>query len=167
MGDVYMYEHRYRENSLHGFPDFPLHIYTIEHPESVQTILPIHWHNEMEIIYMDKGAATFKVENHEYSIKAGEAVIVHPGELHSGVNNDYIAVFYYSIVFKFSWLSSLHNDRIQEQFLVPILSSARLPAVLYADVKEHLELLKYIRQIINRFERKSAASITSIRCRCR
>jgi AraC-like DNA-binding protein len=152
-----MYEHRYRENSFHGFPDFPFHIYTIEHPNHVHTILPIHWHNEMEIIYLVKGTATFKVENIEYSIKAGEAVIVHPGELHSGVSNDKCEIFYFSIVFKFSWLSSLHNDRIQEQFLAPILSTSRLPAVLRADFQEHLELLNHIRQILNKFERKSAA----------
>lgn len=147
-----MFEHRYRENSHHGVPDFPFHIYTIEHPGNVHTILPIHWHNELEMIYLAKGTATFKIESREFEIRTGEALIVHPGELHSGVSNDGGGVFFYSIVFKLSWLSSLHNDRIQEHFLVPILSgSSRLPALLSAETEEHVELLNYIRQILSCF----------------
>jgi len=158
-----MYEHRYRETSPHGVPDFPFHIYTIEHPGHVNTILPIHWHNEMEIIYLDQGTATFKVENREYSIREGEAVIVHPGELHSGVSKEYGHIKFYSIVFKFTWLSSFYNDRIQEQFLVPILSDTRLPSVLKSEVHEHLELVNYIRQILRSFERKAAAYEMSLK----
>lgn len=55
-----MYEHRYRENKLHGQPEFPLHIYRVEHQARVHSILPVHWHNEMEIIYLAEGRATFK-----------------------------------------------------------------------------------------------------------
>lgn len=152
-----MYEHRYREKSSHGFPDFPFHIYTIKHPGNVPTILPIHWHNEMEIIYLNEGTATFRVENREYPLQAGEAVIVHPGELHSGTSHDPGGVFYYSIVFKWSWLSSYQQDRIQERYLAPIPSTARLPVALYADVSVHQGPLNAVRQILNRFERKAAA----------
>lgn len=51
-----MYEHRYRENKLHGQLEFPLHIYRVEHQARVHSILPVHWHNEMEIIYLAKAA---------------------------------------------------------------------------------------------------------------
>ncbi|NBD28206.1 AraC family transcriptional regulator [Paenibacillus glycinis] len=159
-----MYEHRYRENSHHGFPDFPFHIYTIEHPGNIHTILPIHWHNEMEFIYMKEGSAVFKIENQDYKITTGEAVIVHPGELHSGVSDDCEGVLFYSIVFKLSWLSSLHRDRIQEQFLIPILSGvSRLPTFLSTHKKEHLELLFYIRQVLSSFACRSLAYEMSLK----
>lgn len=74
-----MYEHRYRENKLHGQPEFPLHIYRVEHQACVHSILPVHWHNEMEIIYLAEGRATFQVESREFTIQAGDALIVHPG----------------------------------------------------------------------------------------
>lgn len=49
-----MYEHRYREKKLHGVPGFPLYIYKEEHQAGVRSILPVHCHNEMEIIYLSK-----------------------------------------------------------------------------------------------------------------
>ncbi|SMF01050.1 helix-turn-helix transcriptional regulator [Paenibacillus barengoltzii] len=147
-----MYEHRYREDKLHGVPEFPMHIYRVEHPAGAHSILPVHWHNEMEIIYLAQGSATFRIENHELALCQGEALIVHPGELHSGVN-DHEAVCYYSIVFKLSWLSSYQNDRIQQLFLGPILQGTeKLPLLLSSSRGTPSELLEYIRQLILRFE---------------
>lgn len=147
-----MYEHRYREDKLHGVPEFPMHIYRVEHPAGAPSILPVHWHNEMEIIYLAQGSATFRIENQELALRQGEALIVHPGELHSGVN-DHEAVCYYSIVFKLSWLFSHQNDRIQQLFLGPILQGTeKLPLLLSASRGTPSELLEYIRQLLLRFE---------------
>ncbi|WP_039833165.1 AraC family ligand binding domain-containing protein, partial [Paenibacillus sonchi] len=114
-----MYEHRYREHKLHGQPEFPLHIYKVEHPAGVHTILPVHWHNEMEIITLASGQAMFYIEGREYALHAGDALIVHPGELHSGMDTGSGGTCYYSIVFRISWLSSPHPDRVQVQYLDP------------------------------------------------
>lgn len=153
-----MYEHRYREISAHGFPDFPFHVYTNEHHENNHAILPIHWHNEMEMIYLAKGSAVFKIEDREYSLRTGEAVIVHPGELHSGIRTVHGEVAYHSIVFKFSWLSSFHKDRIQERFIFPILDgTSRLPAYLSTDKQEFDKPLEYIRNILMENEQKAHA----------
>lgn len=141
-----MYEHRYRENKLHGQPEFPLHIYRVEHQARVHSILPVHWHNEMEIIYLAEGLATFHIESREFDIQAGDALIVHPGELHSGMDTAMGGTCYYSIVFKGSWLSSPQPDRVQELFLDPVLQgSVRLPALLSAADAAHSPLLLLIR----------------------
>lgn len=153
-----MYEHRYQEASPHGSPDFPFHIYTIQHAGHVHSILPIHWHNELEIIYLVKGRATFKIENCEYPIQSGDALIVHPGELHSGTSTDFEGIFYYSIVFKLSWLSALYSDRIQENFLIPVLKgSIRLPAMLSTAVDSHLEALDSLRRLLQLAESQQLA----------
>jgi AraC-like DNA-binding protein len=153
-----MYEHRYREDKLHGVPEFPLDIYRVEHPAGAHSILPIHWHNEMEIIYLAQGSAMFRIENREFALCEGEALIVHPGELHSGVNHHDAGVCYHSIVFKLSWLSSYQNDRIQELFLGPILQGTdRLPVLLSATRGTPSELLEYLRQLLIRFNQQSPA----------
>ncbi|RED61884.1 helix-turn-helix transcriptional regulator [Cohnella lupini] len=153
-----MYEHRYREISAHGLPDFPFDVYTNEHHQNKHAILPIHWHNEMEMIYLVKGSALFKIENRDYSLRAGEAVIVHPGELHSGIRTESGEVVYHSIVFRFSWLSSFQKDRIQEQFIFPILDGTiRFPAFLSPDKREHDKPLEFIRNILMENERKAYA----------
>ncbi|GAA0400706.1 AraC family transcriptional regulator [Paenibacillus motobuensis] len=153
-----MYKHRYWENKPHGVPDFPLYIYKVEHQAGVHSILPVHWHNEMEIIYLAQGTATFRIESREFAIREGEALVVHPGELHLGINEHDAGICYYSIVFKLSWLSSLQVDRIQELFLGPILQgTARLPALLSASTGTPPALLDYVRQLLIRFEHRSCA----------
>lgn len=150
-----MYEHRYRENKMHGAPDFPFHIYKVKHQGDSPSIMPIHWHNEMEIIYLAQGTATFKIEKQSYPLRAGEALIVHPGELHSGENEQGGETCYYAIVFKFSWLSSLQSDRVQALYLAPILQGeAHLPTLLSAANEKHLPLLRHIKQIVTRYQLK-------------
>jgi AraC-like DNA-binding protein len=130
----------------------------VEHQAGVHSILPVHWHNEMEIIYLAQGTATFRIESREFAIREGEALVVHPGELHLGINNHDAGICYYSIVFKLSWLSSLQVDRIQELFLGPILQgTARLPALLSASTGTPPALLDYVRQLLIRFEHRSPA----------
>jgi len=159
-----MYEHRYREEKPHGEPDFPFDIYKVEHPGNVHSIMPVHWHNEMEIVYLAKGSATFRIESREYAMRAGEALIVHPGELHSGDNDQPDDICYYAIVFKLSWLSSLQADRVQELYLSRLLQGdARLPARLTPASEEHLSLLRYVRQILTRYERQSPAYEMSLK----
>ncbi|MHA6530103.1 AraC family transcriptional regulator [Paenibacillus sp. BAC0078] len=159
-----MYEHRYREVKLHGQPEFPLHIYQVEHQASVHTILPVHWHNEMEIIYLARGTAAFNIENREFAIQAGEALIIHPGELHSGIATSCDGTCYYSIVFKLSWLSSLQSDRIQELFMEPLLQgTVRLPTLLSAANEAHSRLLEGVRELLIRYERQSTAYEMSLK----
>jgi AraC-like DNA-binding protein len=161
-----MYEHRYREIKPHGMPDFPFHIYKVEHDADAHSILPIHWHNEMEIIFMANGSATFRIESREFALREGEALIIHPGELHAGDNDKGNYTCFYAIVFKLSWLSSLQSDRIDDLFLAPILKSdAKLPARLSADREADAELLNDIRQILIRFDRKSPAYEMSLKGR--
>ncbi len=153
-----MYEHRYREPKSHGEPDFPFSVYRVEHPAGVHSILPIHWHNEMEIIYLYKGNANFRIERREYAVQAGEALFVHPGELHSGDSNHDGGVGYCSIVFKLSWLSSLQADRIQELFLNPLLQGdVRLPTLLATACESHRALLDEVRNILLRYDSQSPA----------
>ena len=153
-----MYEYRYHENKTHGEPDFPFHIYQVEHKAGTSCILPIHWHNEMEIIHLAEGNAVFRIENREYAARAGDTLIVHPGELHSG---DGIAggdIRYYAIVFHFDWLSSLQPDRIQQLYLNPVAQgTVRLPALLSAADERHAPLTDLVRQILNCHESRPPA----------
>jgi len=159
-----MYEYRYLENKAHGEPDFPFHIYRVEHPAGTSCILPIHWHNEMEIIYLAKGSAVFRIENRKYAVQAGDALIIHPGELHSGEGGRHGEICYFAVVFHFSWLSSLQPDRIQQRFLNPIMQGAiRLPALLSAADERHTPLLDVVRQILIRYEHQSTAYEMSLK----
>ena len=158
-----MYEHRYRENKQHGVQDFPFDIYRVEHQSGASIILPLHWHNEMEIIYLAKGTAVYRVEDREFAVRAGEAIIVHPGEHHSGFNDNSQETCYYSIVFKLSWLSSLQLDRIQDQFVGPIQQGdIRLPSYLSL-TGPNTDILDVLRHILSCYKLRMPAYEMSLK----
>ncbi|MFC4302148.1 AraC family transcriptional regulator [Cohnella boryungensis] len=106
-----------------------------------QQILPFHWHEEIELIYIRRGSAVFSVNHVEYSVQAGDCIIVNSGELHCGYSNGNEGCAYSAIVFKLSWLSSLHPDCCQE-YLNPLLrGSALFPTLINSEHKELLDLV--------------------------
>ena len=150
-----MYEFRYYENKRHGRLGFPFEIYRVEHAKEDQQILPIHWHDEMEIIFMDKGQAVFRIEDREFPLHAGDALIVHPGELHSGYNVHATEVTYYAMVFKLSWIASDHPEQDGEHDLSALIhGKVKFPAYLTSANDVHAQLLTRIRHMLLKYEQQ-------------
>ena len=70
-----------KENKPHGTKDNPFSIYHIENAGRAFQI-PVHWHDEFEIIYVKSGLLTVSISGESYIGKAGDAFVVSPGNLH-------------------------------------------------------------------------------------
>ena len=70
-----------KENAVHGTVSFPLALY--ECSGNKEGRVPLHWHDEMEIIYLHCGVFSIWINTKEYVINAPAIVCVNPGELHS------------------------------------------------------------------------------------
>jgi AraC-like DNA-binding protein len=92
-----------KEDKQHGDTLFPAALYAVTH-KSIGSILPHHWHNELEFIYLYLGEAVFTIDDKEVMIKAGECIFVNSGQLHSGFSKTN-ACSYYSVVFSTEFLS--------------------------------------------------------------
>lgn len=114
-------EFRLLEKVKHGSSDFPFAVYDVDHPAGNQPILPLHWHEEIELIYIRAGRAVFSINHAEIRVQAGDCLIVNSGETHCGYSDSVDGCFYTAVVFKLSWLSALHPDLCQEQYLNPLL----------------------------------------------
>ena len=55
-----------REHKKHGDSSFPVAVYPVYNKKSQQIIIPHHWHNEFEWIYMDLGEAIFTIDQKDY-----------------------------------------------------------------------------------------------------
>ncbi|WP_141503159.1 AraC family transcriptional regulator [Paenibacillus luteus] len=116
-----MLEYRLLEKVPHGSSDFPFAVYNVDYYLGNQQILPMHWHEEIELIHIRAGQAVFSVNHSEISVQAGDCLIINSGEPHSGYSDVEAGCSYTAIVFKLSWLSALHPDLCQEQYLNPLL----------------------------------------------
>ena len=71
-----------QETKFHGHGDFPFNIYLCSIPLDF-SIVPVHWHNDMEIIYIKKGRGKITINLIPFEVSQGDIMIVPPGHLHS------------------------------------------------------------------------------------
>ena len=72
----------YEEKKTHGEDEFPDITYLCTIPLDF-TSVPTHWHNEYEIIYVKKGQGVISLDLEYHDVKAGDIILIVPGQLHS------------------------------------------------------------------------------------
>ena len=73
---------KYKENKVHTDKAFPYNTYLCSIPLDFPCV-PYHWHNETELIVIQKGSGIVHVDFNRYKVSAGSIVVVLPGHLHS------------------------------------------------------------------------------------
>lgn len=109
-----------QEIKSHGHGNFPFNIYLCSIPLDF-SIVPLHWHNDMEIIYIKKGRGKITVDLMPLFVSGGDIVIVPPGQLHSIEQLDHYSMEYENIIFQLSMLTCAQNDDCTEKFLLPLI----------------------------------------------
>ena len=109
----------YHETKIHGTHAFPYVVYRGLLPDWLSGF-PLHWHEEMEIIYVEEGSVSILVRNTEYIVKGGEFVLIHPQAIHAIRQHDDCRGFYHNILFRFSMLESGAEDICRKKYLDPI-----------------------------------------------
>lgn len=109
----------YQEKKDHTTLDFPYNTYLCSIPLDFE-LVPPHWHDEMEIIYIKKGRGIVNVDFKEYHVSALTLVFILPGQLHSIEQYEDETMEYENIIFDYSMLLSKKKDSVYEDFLKPL-----------------------------------------------
>ena len=129
-----------KENKPHGTKDDPFSIYHIANAKRSFQI-PIHWHDELEIIYVKSGFLTVSISGENYIGKPGDAFVVSPGNLHfmgSQTGN----VDYFTFLFPLKYISFRTDDILDDKLLEPLNSGHLIISPEIEDtVKEQCEQL--------------------------
>lgn len=80
-----MHYFSYNENKQHGTLNFPVAYYFVDSKQSPY-VMPLHWHKEWELIYVDSGKIDFLINGEPLSVGEGEAVLMCGGILHSATS---------------------------------------------------------------------------------
>lgn len=107
-----------KENIPHGTREYPYDQYFI-HNIRRQFQFPVHWHDELEIIYIKQGNLQIFIEDREYSGKAGAVFLVNPRELHFMGSADR-SVAYYTLLFPLEFISFQSDDELEKTLLQPL-----------------------------------------------
>ena len=144
-----------KENKPHGTKDDPFSTYHIENAgRSFQ--IPVHWHDEFEIIYVRSGFLTVSISGESYIGKTGEAFVVSPGNLHL-MGSQSGTVDYYTFLFPLKYISFRTDDMLDEKLLEPLNSGHLMICPRVKDTAKEL-----CEQLIEIYEAKNDESDSKI-----
>lgn len=112
-----------KENKPHGTKDDPFSTYHIRDVNRAFQI-PVHWHDELEIIYVKRGSLNVNIAGESYIGKPGDAFVVSPGNLHF-MGSQTGKVDYYTFLFPMRYVTFNAEDMLDREVLEP-LNNGRL-----------------------------------------
>lgn len=123
--NIIQYEN-YQEKKERGNFGFPYITYPCSIPLDF-TRVPLHWHDEMEFVYIKQGQGIVSVDFTVYQVTAGDIVIILPGQLHTIEQQPDRSMEYETIIFELHMLTSLQGDFCTEAFFLPMQKRLLLP----------------------------------------
>jgi AraC-like DNA-binding protein len=130
----------YQEKIFHGSPLFPYNTYLCSIPLDFKYV-PMHWHDEMELIYIKKGKGLLNIDFKAYEVSAGTIALILPGRLHSIEQLAQERMEYENIIFHPNILLSKQTDSCSSDFFQPLLTGqVSVPALYTPDSPFYREI---------------------------
>lgn len=140
-----------KEMIPHGDFQFPINIYTGEFLSN-QFNVYLHWHNEMEIIYVKSGYGKVYIDMTFYDINCGDIIIINKQALHYLSNNTNTNLKYEAIIFDLRFLQNAFLDYCQVNFINPIIENNLNTTHIIKDYDiGYDEILYYVSKIIKSY----------------
>ena len=138
-----------KENKPHGTKAYPYTQYHIKKPRKAFHI-PVHWHDEVELIYIKNGHLTISIEEQTFHAGPEDLFCVNSGELHF-MECDDMAVEYYTLLLPLEFISFQTDDALEQELFLPLRQKQLFfPTVL----EKGKELIKWIEPLIEANEEK-------------
>lgn len=132
------------ETKTHGMLTFPYTAYNGNLPEYLPSV-PLHWHDEMEFIYITGGCGIVTVSSVPYTVCAGDIVVVLPQVVHSIERCQNQQLEYFNILFRFSLLNASESDICYEKYFKPLYDHTKsVPVYLAAGTSLNGQIHPYI-----------------------
>ena len=141
-----------KENRPHGTKEYPYTQYFIHKPQRAFHI-PVHWHDEVEIIYIKKGYITVYIGDETFSAKAGDLFFVNTGEIHF-MSSDDLRVEYYTLLFPLTFLSFQIEDALEQEVFMPLRQKNLLFPIGIKGLNSERQMLDVICEVIKVNEEK-------------
>lgn len=141
-------DHEMQETIFYDDPLLRHSLYIVEYDHYMRDLIPWHWHNELELIYIASGSCIYRTSRKEYHLQAGDAIYLNPGVLHAlePVENHTVS---YANLFERTFLSGADGSYFDLHYIEPVLQQKAVEAVpFYRDAKDTGPVLDRIRRTI-------------------
>lgn len=137
------------EHKQHGTSEFPYIIYHSIIPDFIHSY-PLHWHDEIELILIQKGNLIITLNKTPLQAAEGDIVLILPGILHAIDRDQQNFAEYYNIIFDLKLLGQDNpSDFCFSRYLSPYLKEkVSLPYLLTKDQAIHQVLHQTLTNLI-------------------
>lgn len=143
------------EPRVHGDSMFPFRLYMVDYLDG-QVIFNVHWHPELEFIYVEKGPIDLQIGTKHLTLAEGTACFIPSGQLHGAYPSGDAPFRLHAMVFHINLLRSFGYDWIESNYIEVINHfSSFHPILLLPDSNDGKEILKNLETIIDAYEDRS------------
>lgn len=112
-----------KELQPHGTLDFPCAGYSSFHTDSPKDLIPWHWHEELEIIYMESGQMKVKIPSKSFLLERGDCVVINSNVLHYGAAVGECVLR--SLVFSPALITGMQDFVFAKKYMQPVITCSR------------------------------------------
>lgn len=113
-------DRNYRENIPHMIENRPYSIHLTQVEADNPLVLYQHWHDEIEIFYLEQGEIEFIIEDSKYFVREGEAIIIPPNLLHMAIKKNMKPCSFYAFVFSPVLFTEAYTNAAYSRFVQPL-----------------------------------------------
>lgn len=144
-----------KEAVQHGDFLLPFDIYRTRMPEYFNSF-PMHWHDELEIVYVKGGRVEFNIDLDTYVAEENDIVLVPPCVLHSfkqymGKNADML-----TMMFNMNMLSNSMADACSIKYFTPLYEGRlSVPYIIGANHSSYEKIRRIFLSIVDSYNKKN------------
>jgi AraC-like DNA-binding protein len=131
-----------KEDKRHGTPLFHFRSYTLSWG-SGNNALAAHWHDEVEIIWVEKGPMVFTVDGRKAEVKAGDLLFINPGQIHGVGGRGRL----HALVFGWDLLQS-GADQCQAGYIDPLQRNSLLLPSRPPDMESRRSAIRVVKAVL-------------------
>ncbi|SHJ27744.1 AraC family transcriptional regulator [Pseudobutyrivibrio xylanivorans] len=131
------------ENVSHFDYNIAYNTYPCTIPLDFESV-PLHWHEDVEFIYIKKGSGVIVIDGDEHTVNSGDIAFIIPGIVHGIFQNKDDSMEYENILFDGKIFSSSMDD-FYDTFLLPFFENAvQVPKIFKQGVPGYESVRKYL-----------------------
>lgn len=138
-----------QDMTTHGSIGFPLAVHYTVLNKNVLGYIDWHWHEELQLCYVEEGAVCFWVNEISYVIHSGEGIFINSNLLHQARPYKNPESSYFCVNVKKDMLACTPGSLVESRYVLPYQNVRSLDAVtLSQDIEWQKDILNRMKQIV-------------------
>lgn len=118
-----------KELQPHGTLEFPCAGYASTYTNAPGDIIPWHWHEELEIVYIKNGTLKLQIPSATYLMNAGDCAVINTNVLHYAVAVHSCEL--HSLVFNSAVITGSISSAFYQKYMQPLLSCSSFACIAF------------------------------------